>query len=85
MRRVATAVPIGNEYKGRTRYNLRLEDEPDCEQGSALALMRFFALIQAVVDQPALLKCGLNWPEKMSISHNGDCWVLEAMAESEDI
>jgi len=67
----------------RSRHTFRLHHTPSsAEEGTKdRALM---ALLQAVVDQPALLRCGPVFPEKMAISHDGTHWIIYGEAEAEE-
>lgn len=84
MRKTLTAVPIGDHVKGRTRHAVRLEDEVEVESGSVQARTRMYVMLQELVDQPALLACGPAYPEDIRMHHDGQRWVIEAMAESLD-
>jgi hypothetical protein len=79
VKRSVTVVQIGDPTSPKTRHRLRIDDEPSV-QGSQEARVRLVGLIQAVADQPALLSCGVAYPERISITHNGSNWVLEGEA-----
>lgn len=83
MNRTITPVKVGDHNTGRTRYRLRIEDDPS---GPAPADIqrRQLAFLQAIVDQPMLLACGPVYADRFSVFHDGDRWILQAEAESDD-
>jgi hypothetical protein len=66
-----------------TRHSFRLYHDPSSlEDGTkSVALV---ALLREFVDQPALLRCGPVFPEKMAFHHDGTRWVVIAEAEAEE-
>lgn len=72
--------PLQTERIGPTtvRYTLKLEADPMPTRGTALT--QFF---RDLTDQPLLLKCGPSLPEKITISFNGDIWILTGTVEEQ--
>jgi uncharacterized protein YciI len=67
----------------RFRHSFRLYHDPSSADDGTKdrALHR---LLQEFVDQPALLRCGPGFPEKMAIYHDGSRWIVAAEAEQEN-
>jgi hypothetical protein len=40
-------------------------------------------MLREICDHPELTDCGLNPFQKLSMYHNGECWVMELEAEEE--
>lgn len=79
MRRHLTNTPIGDHVTKRQRYGLVLEDDPSGTNPLEMQT-RLLKFLQSVVDQPALMQCGLAYPERFVVHHNGTSWVLQAEA-----
>jgi hypothetical protein len=79
MKRSLTEISIGDHVNPRTRYRLRIEDLPS-GKGSMQSRVRLGTLFQTIADQPSLLNCGPATPEKITIHHDGNTWVVEAEA-----
>ncbi len=62
------------------RVRLRIEDVPSMGD-SSIAHERQRALLQSLLDQPALMNCGSVPFQKMRMFHSGTAWVIEAEAE----
>lgn len=81
MKRFFTSVKIGER---RTRYSLRIEDEPN----STTPLEKYqrqVGFLQDLVQQPSLLACGGTTLEKISLVHTGDFWLLTGEVEVDDV
>jgi hypothetical protein len=63
-----------------TKYRLKIVDDPS-SPGTHEAEQRLISLLRDLADQPTLLMCGPEWPQKVSFYHNGTAWVLEAEAD----
>lgn len=79
MRRTVSEAEVGDKL---VRYRTRIEDDPS-PQGSLEARNRLMNLFQTILYSPDLINCGLNAPQKMSIYHGGEFWVIEAEATVE--
>jgi hypothetical protein len=79
MQRFPSEARIGD---AQVRYRTRLEDDPSVI-GSWEARNRLLSLFQTILHSPDLINCGLNFPHRISINHNGTAWVIEAEAISE--
>ena len=79
MRRTVSEARVGDKL---VRYRTRIEDDSS-QAGSWEARQRFLNLLQTLSQTPDLINCGLNLPQKISISHNGESWVVEAEATVE--
>jgi len=67
----------------RQRHTFRLYHDPSSiEEGNRDKALH--KLLQEFVDQPALLRCGPGYPDKMAISHDGQRWVVYAESEAEE-
>ena len=75
MRRSFSEFRIGDT---QIRYRIRIEDEPS--QPGQQANGRLTEFLRQMADGYELLACGIHRPQVMKITHNGQCWVLEAEA-----
>ena len=67
----------------RSRHSFRLYYDPSsAEDGNVDRSLH--ALLAEFVNQPALLRCGPGYPQKMAIYHDGGRWVVAAEAEAEE-
>lgn len=82
MKRSLTDVDIGDHNIRRKRYRLVINDDPSGPDRQEIQ-RRMFQFIQAILDQPSLLQCGMAYPERFAIFHNGTNFVLSAEAEVE--
>lgn len=80
MRRFVTETRVG---ESKVRYRTRIEDDPS-SAGSDEARVRQGLFVRQLVDNWPLLSCGYQMFEKLSIFHNGNCWVAEAEAVAEE-
>lgn len=62
------------------RYRTRIEDTIESRPGTSDARRRLHFLFQTFADSPDLLNCGPAVPERLSITHSGRSWVVEAEA-----
>lgn len=62
------------------RHALRIVDDPS-ERFSLESRTNLLNLLKELSDQPSLLMCGTEFSEKLTITHNGEAWILEAEAE----
>lgn len=62
------------------RWTTKIVDDPS-EEGSDLSGVQLRRLFQDLAESPALLMCGSELCEKLTITHNGTSWVLEAQAD----
>lgn len=77
---VDKAVQIGDKHY---RYSFRLYHDPSSvETGDVDRALH--NLLHEFVDQPALLRCGPGYPQKLAIYHDGSRWVVAAEAEGEE-
>lgn len=76
MKRFVTETPVG---ENRIRYRTRIEDE-ESAQGSQEARIRQYHFMLELVNNWALLYCGLETFQEIKIYHSGTCWVAEAEA-----
>jgi hypothetical protein len=68
--------------KGFSVIQTRLEIKDDPSQPrSDDSNKKLIALLRELVDSPNLLVCGNVMPQSITISHDGECWVLNAVAE----
>lgn len=79
MRRTISEAKVGDR---QVRYRTRIEDDPS-SANSWEARRRLLDLLSTVLQSPDLMNCGLNAPQKLSIYHSGQSWVLEAEATVE--
>jgi hypothetical protein len=83
MKRTLTNTSIGDHVTTRKRYLLVLEDDPSGNTpGQRQASM--FRFLQTLCDTQTLMMCGLVYPERFAVFHNGESWVLQAEAEVEE-
>lgn len=76
MRRLFSKSDLGgNKYL----YRVHLEDEPSAPGYQANA--RLPQLLIAMAETPDLIACGYTRPEKISIFHNGNNWVVKCEGE----
>lgn len=78
MRRCVKNIPIGD---GKTRFRLTIEDDPSTPPGADVQLRRF---IQALADQPELLRCGPGYFRDARLYHGGMSWILQAELIADD-
>lgn len=64
---------------GQTRHQVTLIGEP-CAEGSQLARLEQFRILQTIIDMPSLTSCELSPYQTMRQYHNGHAWVLELEA-----
>lgn len=83
-------MPISRDQKktyigpGQVRYRVVVTGDP-CLAGSHEAKILFYMMLQQIANEPHLLQCGFSVPQRVSITHNGTSWQVEAEAESEEI
>lgn len=80
MRRSLTDVEIGDDLVRRKRYRLVINDDPSGPDRLDIQ-RRMLPFIQSILDQPTLLQCGMAYPERFAVFHNGTNFVLSAEAE----
>lgn len=80
MKRIVSETRVSDK---RVRYRTRIEDDPS-PRASWEARIRLIKLFDDIVHAPDLVNCGLTIPEKISITHSGEGWVLEAEATAEE-
>lgn len=80
MQRILTDVDIGDHQTRRKRYRLVINDDPSGPDRQSIQ-MQLFRFMQALVDQPNLLQCGMGYPDKFAIHHNGNNFVLQTEVE----
>lgn len=76
MKRSFSRIVIG---EGVVRYKTKLESE-QCEFGTHQARVVQSNVLQMITDNPSLVACGPSAFDRLSISHNGNCWVVECEA-----
>lgn len=81
--RKMTRVVIHPGKPGVARYSVRLTAE-DCPKGTKEAAVRQSLFLHWIADNQELLRCGTEQWSKLRISHNGQCWQLDAEAEVEE-
>ena len=81
MKRYQTATKVG---ENKMRYRTRIEDEPSPE-GSQEARIRAHTFMRQLVENWALLNCGLEVPQEVKLYHTGNNWVVEAEAIVDEI
>lgn len=74
MRRSISETEVGTHL---VRFRTRIEDDPS-QPNSWIARNNLMNLFQTILAAPDMMNCGLNPPQKISITHNGSCWVFEA-------
>ncbi len=80
MRRVLNKVQVEETKDDSSwRWMLEIYDEPS-EHGSDAMNRRQFEFLQALLERPDLLHCGPARFEKLTVEHNGQCWVAKAHA-----
>lgn len=79
MKRFSTVLSLG---EGRSKYKVRLESDP-APINTPLHRFVQFGMLREIVDNPELTNCGLASFQKLSMYHNGECWVMELEAEEE--
>ena len=65
--------------KEKDRICVRIESG-SCEWGSMLCKERRQHLLASLAEDPNLLLCGDQYFQKMSLTHNGEKWIVEAEA-----
>lgn len=80
MKRSFSKVTIG---EGIVRHRTRIESDM-CEMGTHEARIIQNRLLQDILNNPSVVACGPSAFDKMSISHNGSCWVVETEAVVSD-
>lgn len=73
MKRTTSAVPIGTTQK---RYKTKLESD-ECTVGTLESRLAQFDLLQRISGQPDLSACGGVDFQRMTMIHNGHCWIAE--------
>jgi hypothetical protein len=68
-----------NLGQGQERIQVRIETVP-CEWGTAICRERRQHLLESLANDSMLLQCGDQDFKKLSITHNGERWVVEAEA-----
>lgn len=80
MKKILTKIKSG-EY--RIRYRVKVEDVPS-EFGTSFARIRQRSFLKELIENDGVLTCGPVDFEKMTMSHNGSCWVAELEAETDN-
>lgn len=83
MRRTLTSTDIGDHVTKRKRFGLVLEGDP-CGESMVEKSRGLMEFLQAIVWQPALILCGLTYPDKLAVLHNGTGFVLHAEVEADE-
>ncbi len=85
MNRTTNRVQVAQDLTGggRVRWVTTVEDDLT-DEGTPQALARQHQFLQQLVDNPALLLCGPARFERLSIWHNGKCWMAQAQAHVDE-
>ena len=75
MKRTVSEAQIG---EGRTRYRIRIEDDPS--RPGWTADRRLIEFMNTLTGMPDLLNCGFSKPQKLVLFHSGEGWVAEGEA-----
>lgn len=79
MKRSVSTVDIGDDVNKQKRHRVLIEDVASGPDKGSIQT-RILPFLQQLIDQPALMYCGLSMPEKFMVFHNGTNWVFQAEA-----
>lgn len=79
MKKVYNSVSLGG-YS--TRHTVKFTSLP-CEKGTSEYRFYQHQMLRQISDNTDLLKCGISTFNKMSMYHDGECWVVDMEAIEE--
>jgi hypothetical protein len=80
MKRSMTKVVIQDN---KTRYRVTIESD-ECLKGSQEARVIQFLLLRSIADEPSLTACGMSDFQRMTMTHNGEKWIVECESIEEN-
>ncbi len=67
----------------RVRYRVIVTGE-ECPPQTHESRIHQSLFLQWIADNQAMLQCNYSIPEKLTVTHNGTCWQVEAEAEVDE-
>jgi hypothetical protein len=73
IKRVSKSLPIG---EGGSK-NILVFTTEDCERDSNIADVLMIELLRMICDNPSIANCRSSKFDKLTLSHDGERWVLQ--------
>lgn len=70
--------------KNRYRYRVVITGFP-CPPGSPEVRIQQYNILRQISNEPHLLLCGTQLPDRITVKHDGEGWTVEAEAEVEEV